>query len=169
MMVSVQEKAHQHITLDASHCKATTSFNWKNKRKVRNMHVLCSISRNSFHYKRYYLFIHTTPFCTIYYTTKQESTCSSPFPLGFGFLWEALKPPTPSIPHKSKHSGVLCGVGGLADVQVSFGGITPRNNLSFLHLTICVTDKMVPKYVAGAPSFHAYIPLQWLAFNAPCY
>ena len=130
MMVSVQEKAHQHITLDASHCKATTSFNWKNKRKVRNMHVLCSISRNSFHYKRYYLFIHTTPFCTIYYTTKQESTCSSPFPLGFGFLWEALKPPTPSIPHKSTHSGVLCGVDGPADVQVSFGGMTPRNNLS---------------------------------------
>ena len=64
--------------------------NWKNSRKVGNWHD----------YKMYCLFIHTTPFCTIY-TTTQESTCSSLF-LGFGTLWVVLKPPTPFLNIKTK-------------------------------------------------------------------
>jgi hypothetical protein len=43
-----------------------------------------------------------------------------PFFLQFGTLWESLKPLTASRPHKTTHSGVLCGLGGLLYLQPPF-------------------------------------------------
>ena len=51
-----------------------------------------------------------------------------PFFLRIVTLWGLLKPPTPPIPHKSTHSGDLCGLCGVACFQAQFGAIISRKS-----------------------------------------